>query len=398
MPPSSQVAGSRSEEDGLMAPAVRSPTVTRRETLAAMAFGALALAEVLTSSALTGSVRLNTLCVVMTAAPLAFLRLAPLTAAATALSAATVLTGALTPATDSLAYLVLLALIACGTAVWARSTTAAAAALALCLVQPLVGLVLLTGDPWEDLLFWLPFVLSCWLVGGVARVRAQAADERASERVAQAERERHAAETERARVARELHDVVAHAVTLATIQAQVAREALPAGAEDSHAALAALERTCRAALEDLRRMLGVLRAADSPRAPQPGLDDLQALAERARSSGRTVALRIDPAALTGVAPGAASTVHRIVQEGVTNALRHAPGAAIEIDVGRHADELVVEVRNGPGRGGVAAIASTGTGLAGMRERVALWDGRMDAGPSEDGGWTLVARLRDAVTA
>jgi signal transduction histidine kinase len=382
-----------------MAPVVRSPIVTRRDTLAAVAFGALALSEVLISPALTGSVRLNTLCVVTIAAPLAFLRLAPLSAGALALSAATVQTAALTPATNSLAYLVLVALIACGTAVWARSTTAAVAGLALCLVQPVVGLVLLTGDPWGDLLFWSPFVLSCWLVGGVVRVRAQAAAERASERLAQAERERLAAETERARVARELHDIVAHAVTLATIQAQVAREALPAGAKDSHAALAVLERTCRAALEDLRRMLGVLRAADvPPRAPQPGLEDLQALAERARSSGRAVALRIDPAALSGIAPGAASTVHRIVQEGVTNALRHAPGAAIEIDVGRRAHELVVEVRNGPGRGAAAAVVSTGTGLAGMRERVALWDGRMDAGPSDDGGWALVARLRDVVAA
>lgn len=381
-----------------MKPVVRSPIVTRRETLAAAAFGALALSEVLISPALSGSVRLNTLCVVAIAAPLAFLRLAPLSAAALALSAATVQTAALTPATNSLAYLVLVALIACGTAVWARSPPAAVAALALCLVQPVVGLVLLTGDPWGDLLFWSPFVLSCWLVGGVVRVRAHAAAERASERLAQAERERLAAETERARVARELHDIVAHAVTLATIQAQVARQALPAGAEDSHAALAVLERTCRAALEDLRRMLGVLRAADIPRAPQPGLEDLQALAERARFSGRAVALRIDPAALSGIAPGAASTVHRIVQEGVTNALRHAPGAAIEIDVDRRAHELVVEVRNGPGRGAAAAVASTGTGLAGMRERVALWDGRMDAGPSDDGGWALVARLRDVVAA
>lgn len=254
--------------------------------------------------------------------------------------------------------------------------------------------VLLTGDAWEDLLFWSPFALSCWLVGSVLRVRAQAARERASERLAQAERERVAAETERARVARELHDVVAHAVTLATIQAQVAREALPAGADDSVAALQALERTCRAALEDLRRMLGVLRAVDATRDPQPGLDDLEALAERARCTGREVALQINPAALAGVAAGAALTVHRIVQEGVTNALRHAPGAAIEIAVGRQGHELVVEIRNGPAaRADVAVTASAGTGLAGMRERVGLWDGRMDAGPSDDGGWALVARLR-----
>lgn len=377
-----------------MPSAVRSLIITRHETLAAVVFVALALTEVVLSPALSGSVRLNALCVVAMAAPLAFLRLAPLRSAVVALTAATVQTAALTPASDSLSYLVLLGLIACGTAVWARSATAAAVALALCLMHPLVALVLLTGDPWEDLLFWSPFVLSCWLVGSVLRVRAQAAKERASERLAQAERERLAAETERARVARELHDVVAHAVTLATIQAQVAREALPSGADDSFTALQALERTCRAALEDLRRMLGVLRADDASRDPQPGLGDLEALAERARSAGRDVALQIDPAALVGIAAGAALTVHRIVQEGVTNALRHAPGAAIEIAVGRQGHELVVEVRNGPGTGAhVAVAASTGTGLAGMRERVGLWDGRMDAGPSDDGGWALVARLR-----
>jgi signal transduction histidine kinase len=377
-----------------MPPAVRSLIITRREALAAVVFGALALTEVVISPALSGPLRLNTLCVVAMAAPLAFLRLAPLTAAVIALTAATVQTAALTPASDSLSYLVLLGLIACGTAAWARSAAIAAVALTLCVMQPLIALVLLTGDPWEDLLFWSPFALSCWLVGSVLRVRAQAARERVSERLAHAERERLAAETERARVARELHDVVAHAVTLATIQAQVAREALPAGADDSFAALHSLERTCRAALEDLRRMLGALRASDASRDPQPGLGDLEALAERARSTGREVALRVDSAALVGIAAGAALTVHRIVQEGVTNALRHAPGAAIEIAVGRQGHELVVEVRNGPAAGAdVAAAASAGTGLAGMRERVGLWDGRMDAGPSDDGGWTLVARLR-----
>jgi signal transduction histidine kinase len=373
---------------------VRSLSLTPHDALAAFIFGTLALTEVVISPALSGSLRLNALCVVAMAAPLAFVRLAPLTAAVVALTAVTVQTTLLTPASGLLSYLVLLGLIACGTAVWARSATAAAVALALCLVHPLIALVLLTGDPWEDLLLWVPFALSCWLIGSVLRVRAQAASERASERLAQAERERLAAEIERARVARELHDVVAHAVTLATIQAQVARQALPVGADESVAALQALERTCRAALEDLRRMLGVLRAVDASRDPQPGLDDLEAVAERARSTGRHVALHIDPAALVGIAAGAALTVHRIVQEGVTNALRHAPGAAIEIAVGRQGDELVVAIRNGLGAGGdVAVVASAGTGLAGMRERVGLWDGRMDVGPSDDGGWALVARLR-----
>jgi signal transduction histidine kinase len=384
-----------------MPPAVRSLIVTRRDTLAAVAFGALALTEVLTSPALHGPVRSNALCVLAMAAPLAFLRVAPLPAAAVALTAAAVQTATLTPATNLLSYLVLLALIACGTAVWARSATAAAVALALCLAHPLIALVLLTGDPWGDLLFWAPFTLSCWLAGSMLRIRAQATARRAREQLAQAERERLAAEAERARVARELHDIVAHAVSLATIQAQVAREALPPGADDSFAALQALERTCRAALEELRRMLGVLRGPDATRAPQPGLDDLHALTEAARSTGRAIELRVDPAAHAGVAAGAALTVHRIVQEGLTNALRHAPGAAVAIVVDRQGDDLVVEVRNGPAAGGNGAVAaSAGTGLAGMRERVGLWDGRMDAGPSPDGGWMLVARLPagDAVAA
>jgi signal transduction histidine kinase len=376
-----------------MPPAAKSLLVMRRETLAAVAFGALALTEVLISPALSGPVRLNALCVVAMAAPLAFLRVAPLPAATVALTAATVHTAALTPATNLLSYLVLLALIACGTAVWARSATVAAVALALCLTQPLIALVLLTGDPWEDLLFWAPFTLSCWLVGSMLRVRAQTTAERSREQLAQAERERLAAEAERARVARELHDVVAHAVALATIQAQVAREALPAGADDSVAALQALERTCRAALEDLRRMLGVLRGGDASREPQPGLDDLRALTEAARSTGCAVELHVDPTAHAGIAAGAALTVHRFVEEGLTNALRHAPGAAVEIVVDRQGHDVVVEVRNGPGAGGDdAAAASGGTGLAGMRERVGLWEGRMDAGPSADGGWALVARL------
>jgi signal transduction histidine kinase len=374
-------------------PAVRSLIVMHRQTMAAVAFGVFTLTEVLISPALSGPVRLNVLCVIAMTAPLAFLRVSPVPAAAVALTAATVHTVALTPATNLLSYLVLLALIACATAVWARSATAAAVALALCLTQPLIALVLLTGDPWEDLLFWLPFTLSCWLAGSMLRIRAQATADRAREQLAQAERERLAAEAERARVARELHDIVAHAVSLATIQAQVAREALPAGADDSFAALRALERTCRAALEDLRRMLGVLRGPDATREPQPGLDDLQALAESARSSGRAIELHVDPAAHAGIAAGAALTVHRIVQEGLTNALRHAPGAAVEIVVDRQGHDLVVEVRNGPGAGGEDTVAeSAGTGLAGMRERVGLWDGRMDAGPSADGGWALVARF------
>ncbi|NNH70567.1 sensor histidine kinase [Nocardia uniformis] len=205
------------------------------------------------------------------------------------------------------------------------------------------------------------------------------------------QRERNALLEERTRIARELHDVVAHHMSVVAIQAEAARYRVADPPPDLLASLSAIRGSAAAALDEMRRILGVLRAdLDVPTQPQPHIDDLTELVDGVRNAGREVTV-----SRHGTAPelsaGVAVSAYRIVQEALSNALRHAPGAAIAIEFSYRATDLMIDVRNEPGS--AAAMASgNGHGLIGMRERVAMLGGGFEAGPTPEGGYRVTAVL------
>jgi signal transduction histidine kinase len=195
---------------------------------------------------------------------------------------------------------------------------------------------------------------------------------------------------ERARIARELHDIIAHSVSVMVVQAGAAEEVLPRQPERARAALAAISATGRGALVDLRRLLGLLRDGDLPPTlqPRPGLADLDTLAGQVRSAGLPVTLRIS-GDTTGLPAGIDLTAFRVVQEALTNTLKHAGPATADVAVHSGPDGLVVTVTD-TGAGGRAGEG--GHGLIGMRERVSLYGGELTAGSAPDGGFQVRARL------
>ncbi|WP_117209801.1 sensor histidine kinase [Allorhizocola rhizosphaerae] len=191
--------------------------------------------------------------------------------------------------------------------------------------------------------------------------------------------------TERARLARDLHDVVAHSMSLVAVRAETAPYRLQELPEPVREEFLALAGTARESLTELRRLLGVLRTEAEPAlAPQPTLSDLDELIETMRRAGMDIDFHGVP-----VPPTTALTVYRIVQEGLSNAARHARGARVEVTV----TPSVVQVRNGPSDT-VAQPTGPGHGLIGMRERVAMLDGRFEAGPTPDGGFVVRVELPD----
>jgi signal transduction histidine kinase len=209
----------------------------------------------------------------------------------------------------------------------------------------------------------------------------------------EAERARRAVLEERTRIARELHDVVAHHMSLIAVQAETAPYRLTGLPEQTRAEFAALSGVAREALTEMRRLLGVLRQ-DQPAglSPQPQLADLPVLVDAARRAGVAVQLDV-PGSLSQVPSGVGLCAYRIVQESLSNASQHAPGAAVCVSVGQQADAVVLRVANGPGTPGPAAGArGAGHGLTGMRERVSLLGGSLSAGPAPDGGYVVSAVL------
>jgi signal transduction histidine kinase len=211
------------------------------------------------------------------------------------------------------------------------------------------------------------------------------------------ERARRAILEERARIAREMHDVVAHHMSMIAVQAETAPYRVTDLSEPARAELATIATSARSALTDMRRLLGVLRAEseDAPREPQPGLAELPALVETAQRAGVPVTFGTSgtPASLDGVPEPVALAAYRIAQEALANAARHAPGGPVEILVGAEPDRLVLTIGSGPPNTGPRpAQAGTGHGLMGMRERAALLGGTLSAGPDDDGGYRVVAVL------
>ena len=245
------------------------------------------------------------------------------------------------------------------------------------------------GQPAADV--WLPVsaALLAWSVGRWVRLRGLHAA--ASEREHAADVRRAAAE-ERARIARELHDVVAHQVSLMTVQAGAAKIVLDRDPDRARTAMQEVENVGRVALGELRHLLDVLRpdrGADRL-GPQPGLTDLPGLVRRMAEAGLDVSLTMDGAPVRLPAPVDLSAF-RIVQEALTNVLRHAgPGTPTDVRISAVTDRVTIEVLDRGPR--ITTVPAAGHGIAGMRERATLLGGRLDAAPHPQGGFQVVASL------
>lgn len=208
----------------------------------------------------------------------------------------------------------------------------------------------------------------------------------------------HAARGERARIVRELHDVVAHHISMIAVQAETARLTTPGLPDDGATRLLAIGDTARAALTEMRRLLGVLREdteAETTRRPQPGLVQLNELIDDSREVAGASTRLIVHGPVGPLDPGVELTAYRIVQEALTNARRHAPGSAVDVELAYTDEALYVRVRdNGPGAGAGSTDDGDGTGhgLLGMRERAAALGGTLRAGPSPGSGFLVEATL------
>jgi signal transduction histidine kinase len=221
---------------------------------------------------------------------------------------------------------------------------------------------------------------------------------RRSTRQALADQEaRHDAETavleERQRIARELHDVVAHHMSVIAIQAEAAPYKVTDPPPELAESFADIRASALEGLTELRRVLGVLRTGDSPQtAPQPGLERLEEVLASARGGGLTVDVSVSGAA-PSLPQGVALSAHRILQEALSNAMKHAPGASVSVDITYGTAELRLRVVNGPGtEPPPSGMSGGGHGLVGMRERVIMLDGELSTGPEPDGGFAVTAVL------
>ena len=229
-----------------------------------------------------------------------------------------------------------------------------------------------------------------WFAGRVSRSRRQRI---ASLELEQEQRTQIALADERARIARELHDVVAHSVGVIVVQAQGARRIIHRDPARADEALATIEDTARSALGEMRRSLGVLRSEgeQAARAPQPGVGDIEGLLANARSSGLSVDFTVEGTARP-LPHGVDLSAYRIVQEALTNTIKHAGRVRSRVTLRYGDEELVVEVKDdGPGPA-ADAREGAGHGLVGMRERVAALAGELHAGAGADGGFMVRASL------
>jgi signal transduction histidine kinase len=324
--------------------------------------------------------------------PLAWRRQAPL-AVALAFAAVAPLQGALGGDLYAGEPPLLAAIVAGAVAFYSLGAYAADRAAAAGIVLGVVGLwtTVLVSDhrDVQSFLFSAGLVgLTPWLAGRANRARAlrTAAIERERD-----QRARTAAAEERQRIARELHDVVAHGVVTMVVQAQGARRILDRDVDRAREALDAIEETGHTALAEMRRSLGILReeGAGPELRPQPTLHDLGALIAELRQAGLKVELEVEGAARE-LAEGVDRSAYRIVQEALTNTIKHAGLVPTRVTVSYGADELRLEIADeGPGP---PPDANGGHGLAGMRERVGLYGGELEAGAGSGAGFVVRARI------
>ncbi|MEU4171215.1 histidine kinase [Streptomyces sp. NPDC026665] len=267
----------------------------------------------------------------------------------------------------------------------------------------LAGLAFRNADPM--LPGWSSPAVVLLVVGVLAslvrfgRLRLEASRKRFTDlQQAQEKAMRRAVEEERARIAAELHDVVTHNVSVMVIQAGAARKVMDAAPERSKEALLAVEAGGRAAMAELRHVMGLLSGAeagaDTPAdglEPQPGLGQLDALAERVRAAGTPVGLTVSlpPVPLP---PGVELTAYRVVQEALTNTIKHAAGAGAAVSIGYSGSWLEIEVTDTGAVRDSPPVDGNGRGLIGLRERLAVYGGRLTAGPTVSGGYQVTARV------
>jgi signal transduction histidine kinase len=241
-------------------------------------------------------------------------------------------------------------------------------------------------------------------LGYMMRMWQQRAGESAA-RLHQAEAEhlevtQRAVEEERARIAAELHDVVTHNVSVMVVQAGAGRRVLDRSPGDAREAMLAIEASGRTAMTELRHLLGLLAPPAGPEPdapgdqgalrPQPGLDEVPALAAGVRAAGLPVELSVT-GTKRGLPPGADLAAYRVVQEALTNVIKHAAGARAKVRIEYRAHDLVIDVSNGAG-GSAASAGGSGRGLIGLRERIAIYGGSLDVGPRAGGGWRVRATI------
>lgn len=397
---------------------VRQVSVTARRQIfdAVLALVILATAEV---AVITGgrspalvSPWLRGLLVTVIVLPLAWRRQAPVAVWAVSTAATGVAFAAASPPGPGiLAPLVALYTVASRSGRWA-SITAGAVSLAACAALGFTGSrpsVILDGSRFriDGVLAMAALVTACWLIGDNIRVRsAYTAELRAKAERAEADRQAalaRAAAQERTRIARELHDVVVHHVSSIAVQAGAARMLAGNGTSEGEEGptWAGIETAARQALTELRQLLGVLRNGRDPpaRSPQPGLHDLEQLLEESRQAGLAVQASVSGCRVS--LPASVSLAgYRIIQEALTNVRKHQGHPPTLVAVRYRADGLEVEVssqratcppqRSRPGQ--YQDEQGHGHGLAGMRERVTLLGGQLDAGPTQEGGFLVTAYL------
>jgi signal transduction histidine kinase len=271
---------------------------------------------------------------------------------------------------------------------WARGRTLAASCLLAVAAIPLAAIE--PGQPvgFGDVAFFIVFFGAPLVAGRLFRLRSE------RERVLVDEHETRTAEAiadERARIARELHDVVAHAISVIVLQARGGRRMLETDLGETRSALDAIEGAGEQALAEMRKLLGMLRAVDegASLAPQPGLERLHELAGEVSAAGLPVDVRVEGEAVE-LPPGVDVSAYRIVQEALTNALKHAGPARATVFVRYAADALELEVVDDGSGAGVGG--GPGHGLVGIRERVGVYGGDLEAGAQPEGGFRVRARL------
>jgi signal transduction histidine kinase len=261
------------------------------------------------------------------------------------------------------------------------------------------GVGLAVAFPWRGEFPGLlePLLLSgaVLVAAGALRGRGEAMRRLAQQqRISERERSRRALLEERARIARELHDVVAHHMSVVAVQAEAAPYRVPDPPAELTRSFEVIRGNALEAMDELHRILGLLRneAAEHEHGPQPTLDGLDELVGSVREAGLTVTLDVS-GERREVPPGVGLSAYRIVQESLSNVLRHAPGAATRVELEYLPDRLEVRVANGPPGGWPAAIPNgSGHGLVGMRERAVMLGGGLSAGPRPDGGYQVTATL------
>jgi signal transduction histidine kinase len=246
---------------------------------------------------------------------------------------------------------------------------------------------------------------TAWFIGDSVAARrrylAGLAEQAERKRAAEAERAQQEVREERVRIARELHDVVAHTLTVMTVQAGVGRRLMAKRPEEAGLALESIEMIGRTAQDELRVVLGLLRDEEvgaAALAPAPGLVDLKELAEHVRASGTPVELRTSGTDRQ-LSPALELSVYRVVQEALTNVVKHAPGARATVDLAVSDDRVRIEVADdggtagrSPGEDGPPGSPGPGHGIVGMRERIGAFGGWLVAGPRADRGFRVLAEV------